>query len=376
MTRTTRTTALTALLSAVAVTSLTGCSIASEVRDGLGEVRTDLESAAEEVMTEGQLFTGTKMLEVEGGSVNVSCSGAPVQDRPVIVLMAGMGDGLDTLADIQETLSEQDRVCSYDRFGEGESDQPTGPQTIDDGKATLRAVLDDIAGDQEVVLAGHSLGGLIAARYAPDDQDRVKGLVLLDATSPTMIDDITGVIPSPPPVRAPRYGRRTSRSSRARTRRTSPSRATRRCVRPGTSRWRSSGTVSGTWARSPSTATTWSACGPRARRNGWRSPPPAGSPSPRRAATTSTSTSPRSPSTPSAPSPTRPPARPDRRLRDRRVCERRRPRTRAAPFVMSGIGTVTPTSASRTLSDEKDGIHIVSTRGGTRTPRSESMTSV
>lgn len=195
MSRATRTTALTALLSAVAVTSLTGCSIASEVRDGLDEVRTDLESAAEEVMTEGQLFTGTKMLEVEGGSVNVSCSGTPVQDRPVIVLMAGMGDGLDTLADIQETLSEQDRVCSYDRFGEGESDRPTGPQTIDDGKETLREVLDDIAGDQEVVLAGHSLGGLIAARYAPDDQDRVKGLVLLDATSPTMIDDITGVIP-------------------------------------------------------------------------------------------------------------------------------------------------------------------------------------
>ncbi len=195
MSRTTRTTALTALLSAVAVTSLTGCSIASEVRDGLDEVRTDLESAAEEVMTEGQLFTGTKMLEVEGGSVNVSCSGTPVQDRPVIVLMAGMGDGLDTLADIQETLSEQDRVCSYDRFGEGESDRPAGPQTIDDGKETLREVLDDIAGDQEVVLAGHSLGGLIAARYAPDHRDRVAGLVLLDATSPTAAGDMERRIP-------------------------------------------------------------------------------------------------------------------------------------------------------------------------------------
>ena len=36
---------------------------------------------------------------------------------------------------------------------------------------------------------------MIAARYAPDHQDRVEGLVLMDTTSPTMIDDITGVIP-------------------------------------------------------------------------------------------------------------------------------------------------------------------------------------
>jgi pimeloyl-ACP methyl ester carboxylesterase len=195
MFRTTRTTAMSALCCAVAGTMLVGCAAASDVRSGLEEVQSDLESAAEELMTDGELFTGTKTLSVDGGSLHVSCSGLPADDRPVIVLMAGMGDGLDTLADLQETLGETDRVCSYDRFGEGASDQPPGPQTIDDAGETLTAVLDDVAGDGPVVLAGHSLGGLIAARYAPDHQYRVKGLVLLDATSPTMLDDITGVIP-------------------------------------------------------------------------------------------------------------------------------------------------------------------------------------
>ncbi|MBQ1083490.1 alpha/beta fold hydrolase [Nocardiopsis sp. B62] len=199
MFRTIRTTALSALCCAAAIPGLVGCGVLSEVGSELGsaadEVRSDLEDAASEVLTEGQLFTGSKALDIDGVSVNVSCSGTPSDGRPVIVLMAGMGDGLDTLAGVQETLAEDERVCSYDRLGEGESDQPEGQQSIDDAGETLTAVLEDVAGDGPVVLAGHSLGGLIAARYAPDHPDRVGGLVLLDATSPTMIDDITGVIP-------------------------------------------------------------------------------------------------------------------------------------------------------------------------------------
>lgn len=183
------------LIALTAALSLTGCGVASDVREGLGEVRIDLESAADEVLADGELFTGSKTLTVDGGSVHVSCSGAPAGDRPVIVLMAGMGDGLDTLSGLQETLAENDRVCSYDRFGAGESDPPSGPQSIADTGETLNAVLDDVSPDAPVVLVGHSLGGLIAARYAPGHRDRVGGLVLLDATSPTMLDDITGVIP-------------------------------------------------------------------------------------------------------------------------------------------------------------------------------------
>ncbi len=106
MSRTIRTTALTALCLAVAGTGLVGCSdVRSGLEDvgaGLEEVESGLESAAEEVMTDGELFTGTKTLDVEGGSLNVSCSGAPADERPVVVLMAGMGDGLDTMADFQE----------------------------------------------------------------------------------------------------------------------------------------------------------------------------------------------------------------------------------------------------------------------------------
>ncbi|MFI7230388.1 alpha/beta fold hydrolase [Nonomuraea angiospora] len=141
-------------------------------------------------------ISGTRKIEVAGRSVNVSCSGDPAKGRPVIMLMHGGGDGLDKLAALQKTLSKSNRVCSYDRLGAGASDQPDGPQDFSSTGKVLTAVLDRVAGDGPVVLAGHSLGGLIAARYVPDHQDRVKGLVLMDATPPTMVDDITKAIPA------------------------------------------------------------------------------------------------------------------------------------------------------------------------------------
>ncbi|WP_405547896.1 alpha/beta fold hydrolase [Streptomyces phaeochromogenes] len=144
---------------------------------------------------DGHSFSGTKKIRVGGYSVNVSCSGHSAARKPVVVLMAGGGDGLDTMAGLQRTLSEKARVCSYDRLGEGESDQPHGTQTINDSSRILTGVLDRVTGDRPVVLAGHSLGGLIAARYAPDHRDRVKGLVLMDATIPALTAGVSKAIP-------------------------------------------------------------------------------------------------------------------------------------------------------------------------------------
>lgn len=139
---------------------------------------------------------GTRRITVDGRSVNVSCSGGAVRGRPVVVLLAGAGDGLEKMAGLQQALSKRNRVCSYDRLGEGASDQPAGPQTLDSTGRVLTAVIDRVAGDAPVVLAGHSLGGLIAARYAPDHRDTVKGLVLMDATSPTQGADTAEEIPA------------------------------------------------------------------------------------------------------------------------------------------------------------------------------------
>ncbi|MFA3875267.1 alpha/beta fold hydrolase [Streptomyces sp. MMCC 100] len=147
----------------------------------------------------GASFTGEKKIRIDGRTVDVSCSGrATHRHEPLVMLMAGGGEGLDNMAPLQKTLSKSNRVCSYDRLGEGKSDKPAPGtlQTMDDTGALLTKVLDRLAGDRPVVLAGHSLGGCIAARYTPGHTDRVKGLVLLDATVPHLTRDMNRTIPS------------------------------------------------------------------------------------------------------------------------------------------------------------------------------------
>lgn len=152
-------------------------------------------SFASELHPTKDFQTGTGKVVVDGQAVNVSCSGTTQPGRPVVVLMAGLGDGLDTWTGVQQTLSRENRVCSYDRLGEGASDQPDGLQSFSSTGRVLTGVLNRVAGHRPVVLVGHSLGGLIAARYAPFHPGRVKGLVLLDATPSTIIADIKTSIP-------------------------------------------------------------------------------------------------------------------------------------------------------------------------------------
>ena len=187
MTRNGRVSAAIAVCCTAAGVALAGC-------DEAPDASPPASGTTSQASHEGS-FTGNRKIRVDGRAVHVSCSGAPAKDRPVVVLVLGAGDGLDKMADLQRTLGEEDRVCSYDRLGAGASDQPDGPQTLDDTGRVLSSVIDQVAGGAPVVLAGHSLGGLIAARYAPDHQDRVKGLVLIDATSPTQSADLTAEIP-------------------------------------------------------------------------------------------------------------------------------------------------------------------------------------
>lgn len=194
MTRNGKARAAIALCCAVLGVALTGCDEDSD--ESPQPPASASTAAAAKPANDNGSFAGTKKIQVDGQSVSVSCSGNRAEGKPVVILLHGGGDALDKMADLQQTLSQKEAVCSYDRRGAGASDQPAGPQTLEDTGKVLTAVIDQVAGNAPVVLAGHSLGGLIVGRYAPEHQDKVKGVVLMDATSPTQSADLKADIPS------------------------------------------------------------------------------------------------------------------------------------------------------------------------------------
>lgn len=111
---------------------------------------------------------------------------------------------LGTFTFIQDELSSLTRVCSYDRPGEGTASEPRTRQTLADSAAILHQLLARLGvGRHGIILVGHSLGGVIAAKYASQYRasHEVKALVLLDATPLNLTGRTLSLIP--PGARGP-----------------------------------------------------------------------------------------------------------------------------------------------------------------------------
>ena len=83
---------------------------------------------------------------------------------PAVVIIAGAGDCADSWVPIRHHLAAAHRVVSYDRAAIGGSDEAALAST-ERYLAELDAVVDAASPQDPVILAGHSLGGLIARLY-------------------------------------------------------------------------------------------------------------------------------------------------------------------------------------------------------------------
>ncbi len=101
---------------------------------------------------------------------------------PPVVLIHGVGSRLDNWADVVARLESRFQVLCYDLRGNGDSTCLPGPYSLELYSADLLALLDHV-GFRRCHLAGHSLGGMIAQRFAIDHGDRVDRLALLSAVA-------------------------------------------------------------------------------------------------------------------------------------------------------------------------------------------------
>jgi len=107
----------------------------------------------------------------------------PLEDaRGSVVIVHGLGEHIGRYAHVAAHLNEWGwRVIGYDQRGHGASAGPRGALTRDDDLLRdLALVIDAVRAEQPgpLVLLGHSMGGLVAARLVADRLRSVDALVL------------------------------------------------------------------------------------------------------------------------------------------------------------------------------------------------------
>ncbi|MDZ7843413.1 MAG: alpha/beta fold hydrolase [Anaerolineales bacterium] len=105
------------------------------------------------------------------------------EEDPVLVLNNGIIMNAATSWVFQtETLSRHYRVLQYDCRGQGQTDHPSGPYSMESHSDDLAGLLDALEIDQAHI-AGISYGGEVAQAFALQHPTRTMSLILADTVS-------------------------------------------------------------------------------------------------------------------------------------------------------------------------------------------------
>jgi len=119
-----------------------------------------------------------RLVDVGGYRLHLHCVG---EGSPTIVLEAGMSGWSTDWILVQPEIGKITRVCAYDRAGYGWSE--SGPQPRDSRQVAseLHTLLKEAGIDGNIILVGHSLGGLFAQYYARTYPEQIAGIILVDS---------------------------------------------------------------------------------------------------------------------------------------------------------------------------------------------------
>ncbi|WP_424187712.1 alpha/beta fold hydrolase [Actinokineospora sp. G85] len=110
---------------------------------------------------------------------------------PALVLDAGGGLSSSYWKDLAPRLAKAtgSKVITYDRAGEGESDEVSGPWRVENAVSDLEVGLKELGVTKDVVLVSHSIAGEVATNFVNKNPGWVSGAVLVDANVPEFFTD-------------------------------------------------------------------------------------------------------------------------------------------------------------------------------------------
>ena len=120
-----------------------------------------------------------RILDVGGTAMHILAEGPPTA-LPVVWIPGGHEPGV-AMWHLHKALAAEHRSILFDRPGSGWSEINPAPRTPTVEAAELHALLQKAGETGPYVLAGHSLGGMLAASFAAQFPSSTAGLVLIDA---------------------------------------------------------------------------------------------------------------------------------------------------------------------------------------------------
>lgn len=113
--------------------------------------------------------------------------------RCTLIVDAGMGNWSVFFKPLAELLRPHIPVCLIDRAGYAENQLPATKRLSTHMALEMNAMLEMKGITGNLILAGHSLGGLNARMFCSFFPEQVKGLILLDAAHPFLLDKMPGI---------------------------------------------------------------------------------------------------------------------------------------------------------------------------------------
>jgi pimeloyl-ACP methyl ester carboxylesterase len=120
-----------------------------------------------------------KLVDVGGYNLHIHCIGA---GAPTVVTESGLGGSSPDWSLVQPAVSQETRICTYDRAGTGWSEAGPSPRTSQQIAIELHTLLTNAGEAGPYILVGHSTGGMHVQVYAGQYPEEVLGLVLVDPT--------------------------------------------------------------------------------------------------------------------------------------------------------------------------------------------------
>jgi pimeloyl-ACP methyl ester carboxylesterase len=106
------------------------------------------------------------------------------EGQTTVVITQGLGFASAEWWPMQDRLSKQASVLTWDRPGHGSSGSPTSTRSVVNIAAEALELVSHVAPDGPLVLVGHSQGGLYTNALARIAGVRVQGVLLLDPAHP------------------------------------------------------------------------------------------------------------------------------------------------------------------------------------------------